>query len=77
VTTIISIIVLTLIGWLEMFSNASLLQGVLPPLNEFIVPLLILYSAFLANSYLHKKHVQEDDPYSSAHATLSAVFPAR
>ena len=67
---------LCLIGWIEMFSNSSLLPN-LPPVNEFIVPIVILYSSFPINDIMHRVNVQEDDPYSRAHGTLSAVFPAR
>ena len=75
-TTLISLTVLCLIGWIEMFSNSILLPN-LPPVNEFIVPIVILYVSFPINEIMHRKNVQEDDPYSRAHGTLSAVFPAR
>merc|ERR1719188_106915 len=74
-TTLISLTVLCLIGWVEMFSNDILLD--IPSINYFITPIVILYCSFPINQWLHAKNVQEDDPYSRAHGTLSAVFPAR
>jgi hypothetical protein len=76
VTVIISLLLLSIIGWLEMFGNPSILPYA-SPINEFIVPVIILYLSFGVNQYLHKKYVQEDGPYSMAHGALSAVFPAR
>ena len=75
-TTLLSLTVLCLIGWIEMFSNRILLPN-LPPINEFVVPIVILYVSFPINEIMHRMNVQEDDPYSRAHGTLSAVFPAR
>ncbi len=76
VTCMISLTVLALIGWLEMFSN-DVLFPFLPAVNEFAVPMIILYLTFPINNFLHQKFVQEDDPYTQAHGTNCAVFPRR
>ena len=72
-----SIILLSLLGYIEMFSNELLDATDDAKINIHILPFVILCSSVPVNLILYKIFINNKDSFSFAHAILSSVSPLR
>ena len=72
-----SIVLLSLLGYVEMFSNELLSESGSSPINIHLLPFLVLCSSIPINLILYKVLINNKDSFSFAHAILSSVLPLR
>ena len=70
-----SIVLLSLLGYVEMFSSELMESG--STVNIHILPFLVLCSSVPINLILYKMFINNKDSFSFAHAILSSVLPLR
>ena len=70
-----SIVLLSLLGYVEMFSSELMESG--SSVNIHILPFLVLCSSVPINLILYKMFINNKDSFSFAHAILSSVLPLR
>ena len=70
-----SIILLSLLGYIEMFSNELLEEETM--INIHILPFVIICSSVPVNLILYKVFINNKDSFSFTHAILSSVSPLR
>lgn len=70
-----SLILMSLLGYIEMFSNSLMASGF--QLNICLLPFLILLLNIPVNVVLYKLFINNKDSFSLAHAILSPIKPCR
>ena len=70
-----SLVLLSLLGYIEMFSSYLMESGFL--IDVHLLPFLIIISAIPVNMVLHKIFINNKDSHSFAHGILSSISPCR
>ena len=80
VISVISIVGLCMMTWIELFSGELLTEEVglgIVRTNVHIIPLIILLLPIPINAILHGHYVAKFSPFICAQGILSAIFPSR
>lgn len=70
-----SLVILSLLGYIEMFSSYLMESGF--ELNIHLLPFMILLVPIPVNLVLYRTYIQNKDSHSFAHALLSSIAPCR
>ena len=76
-SSIVSLVLLAVVSWVEMFSVEHMGVTAESGINAAFTPIIILVLAFPFNVWAHNAFVRDENPYKFGHSFVSAVFPAR